>query len=268
MRRISFYLFITGIIVFSLHLYHETNKEIKLIHNKSEYLINNGLITVTSYNIQYGRGQDQKIDLQRTIETLQSVEANIISLQEVERNSYRSNFTDQIRVLAEELNMNAFFTPSLAYPGLYYGNAVLTYFPIVETKTVTFKNKIENRTALVIELQVTEDQTIHVINTHLGLNRDERANAIEQIYEKIKTIDGPILLTGDLNSVPSDQEYQIWNDHLTKSNEGIPFQTYYSEDWQIDYIFHSSDFLVNDVEVIESEASDHYPVTARMVLSR
>ncbi|MDT8861260.1 endonuclease/exonuclease/phosphatase family protein [Alkalihalobacillus sp. MEB130] len=262
------FLQIALIFIFCVHYYHQLNKEETLIsvHNNKLFLEEDFLIAVTSYNIQYGKGQDNRVDINRTIETLQSLDSDIISLQEVERNSLRSNFIDQVNVIAKELNMNAYFSPSLAYPGLYYGNAILTTFPIINEQTLTFSNRIETRTAIFVELQISDTHTIHIINTHLGLNREERSRAIEEINNKIKTIDGPIVLTGDLNSVPSQQEYHIWNDRLIKSNKGIPFQTYYSEDWQIDYIFHSSDFAVDEVSVVKSDASDHFPVTARMLL--
>ncbi len=224
------------------------------------------MIAVSTYNIQFGRGQDKLVKLKRTIETLQSLDADIISLQEVERNSLRSYFNDQVHTIARELNMNAYFSPSIAYPGLYYGNAILTRFPINNAKTMHFHHRLENRAALVVEVQVTDTQTLHVINTHLGLDRTERSGAIDKINQKLTNLDGPIILTGDLNAVPSEQEYRQWNDKLTKSNKGIPIQTYNNQNWQIDYIFHSSDFTVNEVNVIESDASDHFAVSALLYL--
>jgi endonuclease/exonuclease/phosphatase family metal-dependent hydrolase len=254
---------IAFVIIFALSFYHSQNKKPYIWHQHDDvFLENEQMIAVSTYNIQFGKGQDKLVNLERTIKTLQSLDANIISLQEVERNSLRSNFSDQVKIIANELDMNVYFSPSLTYPGLYYGNAVLTRFPIKEAKTIHFNHKLENRAALIVEVQVSDDQSIHVINTHLGLDRDERSSAIDKINQKLTKLDGPIILTGDLNSVPSQQEYRKWDDKVTKSNKGIPIQTYNSRNWQIDYIFHSSDFTVNEVNVIESDASDHFPVSA------
>lgn len=105
-------------------------------------------IKVVSYNIQYGRGQDGEVNLQRTIDTLKEINADIISLQEVERYSLRSGFEDQIQSIAKELGMNGVFFPSVAYPGMYYGNAILSR---------------KNRSVVLVDIQLPEEQTIYVL---------------------------------------------------------------------------------------------------------
>ncbi|MFA9558585.1 endonuclease/exonuclease/phosphatase family protein [Evansella sp. AB-rgal1] len=219
-------------------------------------------ITVATYNIQYGKGQDGQVDIQRTIAKLQSLDADIISLQEVERYSARSNFDDQVKTIAKHLGMEVVFSPSLAYPGLYYGNAILSKYPIKDTKVLSFDNRMENRSAIFSTIQVSENESglIHIVNTHLGLNKEERQDAIIEIYQKLETLQHLILLMGDLNSTPSQNEYEHWNELLTKSNKGLPLNTFYMNDWQIDYIFHSKHFTMKDIAVFESETSDHYPL--------
>ncbi|WP_078427212.1 endonuclease/exonuclease/phosphatase family protein [Alkalihalobacterium alkalinitrilicum] len=259
-------LLISFVVVNTIYSLHEQNKAKYTWQSKSEYFATNDMITVTSYNIRYGKGIDNRVNLERTIETLRSLDADIISLQEIERYSIRSKFQDQVRLIAEALDMNATFYPSLSYPGLYYGNAILSRFPIKDTELITFKNRREDRSAILSNIQLSNKQSIYVLNTHLGLNREERLQAIEMIHQKLNKIEGPILLKGDLNSLPKKQEYEIWNSYLSKSNEGMPIQTYSSRDWQIDYIFHSKEFVVNQTSVLQSEASDHYPISAVLSL--
>ncbi|WP_216827561.1 endonuclease/exonuclease/phosphatase family protein [Alkalihalobacterium elongatum] len=257
---------ITIILAFMIYSLHEKNR-IKYTWNSNQvHDVTNKMITVTTYNIQYGKGIDNRVDLDRTIETLRALDSDIISLQEIERYSVRSKFRDQVKIIAKELEMNAVFYPSISYPGIYYGNAILSRFPIKSTEMIPFINKKENRTAILSKLDLLDGQFIYVMNTHLGLDQEERIVAIGLIYERLKEIDEPILLMGDLNSLPKKQEYQIWNSLLTKSNLGTPLQTYYSQDWQIDYIFHSREFIVNETSVAKSEASDHYPVSAVLSL--
>lgn len=105
-------------------------------------------IKVVSYNIQYGKGQDGQVNLQRAIDTLKEINADIISLQEVERYSLRSGFEDQIQSIAKELGMNGVFFPSVAYPGMYYGNAILSR---------------KNRSVVLVDIQLPEEQTIYVL---------------------------------------------------------------------------------------------------------
>jgi endonuclease/exonuclease/phosphatase family metal-dependent hydrolase len=267
-KKLYFLLILSiGSILLFISYHHIQNKAtFTLDHPIEIHLDNREVITVTTFNIQYGKGQDNRVDVNRTIDTLRGIDADIISLQEVERNSFRSYFRDQVTMIAEELDMNAVFSPSLTYPGLYYGNAILSRYPIEETKTLSFSNRVEDRSAMLSRLRVKEGQAIYVMNTHLGLNREERLEAIDIIYENLKKLEDPIILTGDLNSLPIHQEYTVWDHLLTKTNKGTPIQTYRDKDWQIDYIFHSSDFIVKETRVAETDASDHFPVTAMLLL--
>lgn len=120
-------------------------------------------IKVVSYNIQYGKGQDGQVNLQRAIDTLKEINADIISLQEVERYSLRSGFEDQIQSIAKELGMNGVFFPSVAYPGMYYGNAILSRFPIKESFYHPLLSQHENRSVVLVDIQLPEEQTIYVL---------------------------------------------------------------------------------------------------------
>ncbi|WP_209124740.1 endonuclease/exonuclease/phosphatase family protein [Alkalihalobacillus sp. BA299] len=256
----------TLILLCMIHTLHEKYKVKYTWTSSNNHLLGEKMITITSYNIRYGKGLDNRVDLNRTIDTLRSIDADIISLQEIERYSVRSKFTDQVKLIADELEMNAVFYPSISYPGIYYGNAILSRFPIESTERIPLINKREARSAILSKIQLSNTQSINVINTHLGLDQDERLKAIETIYHKLDQLKDPIILTGDLNSLPIKQEYKTWDPYLKKSNKGKPIQTYYSQDWQVDYIFHSKEFLVRETNVMKSDASDHYPVTAVLYL--
>lgn len=266
-KRLQFFTFIIASFLVSLLFSHFQLKTVYTWTSNEEAFFDNNELTVVTYNIRYGKGLDGKVDLNRTIETLKKLDADIIALQEVERYSFRSLFTDQVTQLADGLGMNAIFYPSLAYPGLYYGNVILTKLPIVDSNVLVFKNSGENRSAIIVSLELSTSDQLYVINTHLGLNKDERLEAIDEIYQLLKEKNKPVLVMGDLNSTPTMFEYEQWTSHLTKSNEGIPLQTFYKRDWQIDYIFHSRHFDVNNVVVIDSDASDHYPIAAMFSLS-
>ena len=56
---------------------------------------------LVTYNIRYGLGTDQKIDLERIADTVKN--ADIIALQEVERNWLRSGMTDQPEIISKHL---------------------------------------------------------------------------------------------------------------------------------------------------------------------
>ena len=56
---------------------------------------------LVTYNIRFGLGTDQKIDLERIADTVKN--ADIIALQEVERNWQRSGMTDQPDIISKHL---------------------------------------------------------------------------------------------------------------------------------------------------------------------
>lgn len=255
--------FISSLLFSFFYLFHLSLKDV-FTYSPQEISTKKGkeTISLVTYNIRYGKGLDGRVDLGRTILTLQALDADIISLQEVERYSFRSFFSDQVKALADALGMNAIFYPSLSYPGMYYGNVVLSRFPIRQSEILGFHNKLENRSAIIAEVEGDNGEVIYVLNTHLGLNKEERKQAIAQIYTHISDITSPVLLAGDLNSTPDMKEYQTWLDFLTKSTEGREVQTYHNRNWQIDYLFHSSHFIPTEITVVKSDASDHYPLHA------
>lgn len=254
--------FVSVAIIFLLSsaaYFHEQMKSVYTWHSKINYNFT-GELTVVTYNIRYGKGLDAKVNINRTITTLKDLNADIISLQEVERYSFRSQFFDQVQRLATELDMNVLYFPSLSFPGLYYGNVILSKFPIVETDVIPFINKGENRAAVIAKILLPDKEEVYVINTHLGLNKEERIQAMHVLKSYLGELNKPIILTGDLNSTPKMNEYEMWGGFLNKSNEGIPLQTFYKKDWQIDYIFHSNHFNVERVTVQRGDVSDHFPV--------
>jgi endonuclease/exonuclease/phosphatase family metal-dependent hydrolase len=266
--RIRIVLIISCILLFYVG---HTSFQSKQVWQNSTYslTVDESILKVVTYNIQHGRGQDGKVNLQRTIDTLEEMDADIISLQEIERYGARSGFQDQVLIIAQALEMNAVFYPSLSYPGIYYGNAILSRFPIQDSTRLSLPSRYEHRSAVLADIQIDEYKTIQVLNTHLGLNQEERAKDIRAIHELILTTDLPIIVTGDLNSTPKKREYDIWTEHfLVKSNDGQPIQTYYDRDWQIDYIFHSPHFVTLDTWTLSSDASDHFPVLAVLELRK
>jgi endonuclease/exonuclease/phosphatase family metal-dependent hydrolase len=223
-------------------------------------------IKVVTFNIRYGRGLDGSVNINKTIEKLKVLDTDIIAIQEIEKYSLRSGGIDQTRLVANALGMNAFFYPALSFPGFQYGNAIFSRFPIEHVDIVNLHSNLENRLLLISKINIRNDVFIYVLNTHLGLNKKEREAHLHIINDVLQSLEGPVILAGDLNSTPADNEYEILSDRLTKSNKGYEIKTFHENDWQIDYIFYSPHFLVLDTVAYESQVSDHYPVKATFQL--
>lgn len=102
-------------------------------------------LKLTTYNIQYGVGQDEHYDIQRTIDALEG--QDIICLQEVSSNWATCNMDHQPDRLAEGLNRYMAFAPSYEVDGSYQdasgvvknvrrslGNMILSRWPILYSR--------------------------------------------------------------------------------------------------------------------------------------
>jgi endonuclease/exonuclease/phosphatase family metal-dependent hydrolase len=263
MRRLSKG-FLPMIIVFFMFLYllHVYYDATYAFQHREDTISFFEPIKVVTYNIRYGKGIDGQIDLNRTVNKLKALDADIISLQEVERYSLRTGFIDQVDLLAKKLNMNAVFYPSLSYPGFYFGNAIITRFPIRSSEMIPLYSQLENRSLILAELEVAPEQKIIVMNTHLGLDQNERVRHLKKISKLILSLEDPVILTGDLNTTPEQPDYASLDQGLTRSNYEDSLRTFYKLDSQLDYIFHSSHFYSTETRTIESNTSDHFPVKA------
>src|SRR3954463_14774566 len=93
-----------------------------------------------TFNIHHGKGLDKQINLTRIAEVIKNSSADIIGLNEVDKQfSKRSFHVDQISWLAKQLNFEQAFSPSLiidhknSLNPKQYGNALLSRYPIIST---------------------------------------------------------------------------------------------------------------------------------------
>ena len=96
---------------------------------------------VVTYNIQWGKGRDGRIDLDRIGRTI--ADADVIALQEVERNWREQEFPDQVSRLAQLLpefewvyGPSLDLTAGLSKPRRQCGNMVLSRHTISSTRTI------------------------------------------------------------------------------------------------------------------------------------
>ncbi len=222
-------------------------------------------IKTMTYNIHRGINKENKLDLDRIAEVIQNSEAEIIALQEVERFSVRTRFQDQIEYIADKLAMHYAYGKSMQILNWQYGNAILSKYPIAEYEVYQLPSKGEQRTLLRAGLNV-HGRRISFYTTHLGLDKDERDMQIQEIVKLISG-DGNYILSGDFNSrvdklgliLESSRDCADFADDVDKATfEGKGMSE------RIDYIFVSQDFDIIQYDVLDSDASDHYPVTGTL----
>jgi endonuclease/exonuclease/phosphatase family metal-dependent hydrolase len=162
-------------------------------------------VRVVSFNIHHGTvGRRGPVDPEQLGEVCRSFEADVIALQEVDRDTYRTGRADLAAVAAGACGMAHVFGGSRWYPGGRYGNALLVRGTITAA-TVTKLPKVpaqrfwrEQRTAL--EASVTVDgRTLWVVGTHLSVPRDQNAVQLAWLLDHLRGRPQPQVVLGDLN---------------------------------------------------------------------
>lgn len=241
-------------------------------------------ITVMTYNIQHGRASDTgAVDLERTAAVIRESGADIVGLQEVDRHwSARSGFQDEPAVLAELLDMYIVYGANLdldplepGQPRRQYGTAILSRFPIVESRNIPLPKTVatnEQRGLLEAVLDV-RGARVRVYNTHLQHNNvNDRIAQVETVLDYIGTPVERVLLMGDFNARPDTAEiapvYHRFKDAWVEGGDGgdgftISPRNPYA---RIDYIFVSRNIKVARAAVPRTLASDHLPLVADVII--
>lgn len=239
-------------------------------------------IKVLTFNIHHGKGLDKKLDLKRISQIIKASNADIIGLNEVDRFfSKRSDFMDQAKFLANELKMEHVYGPAVTFettegtPKRQFGNAVLTKWPIIDSRNHPFDflpKIIEDRSLLEVKLGVKKHE-LTVFVTHLSLAPFQHKKQSSFILNKLLQTTDPALVMGDWNMTPASRTWKIvtqslsdvWSEVNPQNQGGYTFPSK-RPFRRLDYIFIKSKLSVEHCEVlnIEREASDHLPFLATL----
>ena len=202
------------------------------------------MLKILSWNIQYGKGVDGKIDLERIRDgVLQSLDADIICFQEVARfEPQTSRGADQMQILQDFFpDYEAFFGPAYDRAGgingkrKQFGNMILSRIHIKQVIHHSLPSPADRDNCFMLR-QASELQVLHkgfsfrLINTHLEyfsasqqLEQVRRLRELHQLssemnrrpgidmpgtpFEQFKPPSG-VIICGDFNFTPESQPYQ------------------------------------------------------------
>ena len=233
---------------------------------------------IMSYNIHAGRDLQRGSNLERVAALIDSLRADVVLLQEVDRSTARSGKIDQATVLSQRTGMHFVFGRALDYDGGEYGIAVLSRFPVVTSRVVPLvapagadsvaQAEAEPRVMLHVVL-ATPSGELHVVNTHL----DHRGQSVARNAQVLQLLaygahdvpkGAPLVLGGDMNARPDAVEMRalavVFDDAWLGCGTG-PGNTFRSDqpDRRIDYLM-----LVRvrctRAQVIGTQISDHLPL--------
>lgn len=228
-----------------------------------------------TYNIHHGKGIDKKLDLNRIVNVISKSNADLIGLNEVDRHfSDRSDFVDQVQTIANELNFQYAFSPSLTKKKSndgQYGNALLSRHNLVETNNHSFNlyPGIEGRSILEGTIEVNNKRfTVYV--SHLSLHPFLHK---KQSLFFLSNNSKPVIILGDWNMKPHSKKWKaitekfldVWNEAGDGNGYTYPATR---PRMRLDYIFVTDDVQIEDVVVFNDVpmASDHLPVLTTLTI--
>ena len=228
---------------------------------------------IMTYNI-YGARLANGIKLG---ESIKKYKPDFVSLQEVDKNTKRSNFRDVTFDIAVELGYNYYyFQKSRDFDSGEFGISFISKYPVEKIYAYELPSiGVEKRQVVIAELEKKEfGKKIMIINTHLDYKKEIKKEEMESLSLLNGLFDSDIkFLSGDLNLLPNTEHYQTltkeWKDSYF---EGKDKEMRSIEDPRIDYIFGDysgkwkvkKSFFIKDDTQDWTKLSDHFPYMSIM----
>jgi endonuclease/exonuclease/phosphatase family metal-dependent hydrolase len=236
-----------------------------------------------TYNVHGCRGTDRDVSPTRIAEVIEATGADVVALQELDFHRRRSGYEDQADVIAAQLSMDFHFHPAWQLEEEQLGDAVLSRLPmrLMHAGALPSQSrwKRERRGAVWVRVE-HNGRPIHLVNTHLGLNRRDRLAQTEALFGpewlSHTRCGPPLILCGDFNARPGSPVHRRVLQQLRDVQPDPPrrrtrrtFPTHYPLA-SLDHVFLSAEFEVLRVEVVRTPltrvASDHYPLLVELRL--
>jgi endonuclease/exonuclease/phosphatase family metal-dependent hydrolase len=220
------------------------------------------VVRVATFNIKHGLGGNGRIDLERTAATIRAARADLVALQEVDRNMRRSGRVDQPAVLEELTGLRISFGATLRRAGGEFGLALAGRAPIeAELLLLPRLDSDEERRAVL----VGRAGAVTLFATHLSLRPETRAVQTLSVAEMASAVAGPKVVAGDLNQQRSGLAPLVAAGLAPQPERLATIRTRLG--WrEFDFVLAGGGARVRRAETIERGASDHRLVVAEVAL--
>jgi endonuclease/exonuclease/phosphatase family metal-dependent hydrolase len=226
-------------------------------------------VRVLAYNIHHAEGTDGELDLARIAQVIESVQPDLVALQEVDNRTQRTGGVDQTAELGQLTGMQAVFGKAMDYQGGGYGLAILSRWNILESVTHPLPSTEghEPRAVLMVKVRTPRRSELWFGSTHFDHTREEteRLGQAARIREMFASRNEPVILAGDFNAVPESRVMKLlledWLD--ASALEPQPTVPANKPRSRIDYVLvrPKNGWKTIETRVLEEAvASDHRPL--------
>jgi endonuclease/exonuclease/phosphatase family metal-dependent hydrolase len=226
-------------------------------------------LTIVSYNIRHGANMQGELKLEDTAKVLKSLKADVIALQEVDQKTTRTAKVAQAEYLGKQLGMHHVFGKAMDYKGGGYGQAILSKYPILESKVHQLPAGGEPRIALEVVVEHEKGKKLSFVSIHLDhLSEKIRQAQIKALIEELKEVRHPVVLLGDFNAKPESDSMKLFNDewfNVPKKGNALTYPANVPT-IEIDYFMlrgWKTDGLTCKV-IEEKNVSDHRPLMMKI----
>lgn len=256
------------------------------------YLVKKPVLKVATYNIGKNEASGDVKDFTALNKAIQLIDADVITVTEIDNKTQRSGGIDQLAELAKANHLNYAFGKALDFDGGEYGVGVLSKYKIDKTQVIPLpSDKAEQRVVLLAQISKPDFETpIIVMATHLDWQKDPTVRlaqvrrlldvSIGDAPSQFKDIASAIkILAGDFNSTENEQPITelkyFWN-LVAQEREDNRTWPAVNPALDLDHIFtfKGQKWVVRKFAVPQnssdfqwSAASDHLPVVAELELS-
>lgn len=226
-------------------------------------------LRIVTWNIHHARGLDERVDVGRVVDELRALDADFVLLQEVDVGVRRSAGVDIPSELASRLGMYAAFEKNLDYQGGWYGNAILSRWPVATRENLHYQmlRRGEQRGLLTVSVDAPAGR-LAVGCTHIDARQDD-AERIQNVGEILATVAARDLVAvgGDFNDLPGSRVHGALSSELVDcwvEAGGSDGGTYPADAprKRIDWLLRApgSDWRAESARVVPTSASDHCAV--------
>lgn len=235
---------------------------------------------VLIYNIAYGTGAPPSLykhlstvhrylrtpqsHLEQIIDFIEKIDPDVIGLIEVDIGSYRTNFVNQVELIANHLKQ--YHHSSVKYAKNHVGrmlpilrkqaNAILTKKKMKKKNFYFFQRGFKK---LIIEADI---EGVHFFLVHLALQRRVRTVQLKHLVDIVKG-KSPVIIAGDFNTFSGMKEIREFQKKLGLINpnkENLPTFPSWQPNKQVDFFLCSKGIKVFRLKIPHVKFSDHLPL--------